>query len=471
MPDFVGIVLAAGQGTRMKSTKPKVLHEIAGRPLAAWTVQAALDAGASRCVVVVGHGREEVEATLRARFGERVQFAHQAEQLGTGHAVRCAVEAELQEGEGHAVVLYGDCPAIHPETLERLVAAAEGFPFALITASLANPKGYGRILRNDAGNVVGIREDKDCSAEERAIREVNPGLYAIELGFLREALGKLDANNAQGELYLTDLAEMAAGTPRGVVDVPGDMGELRGINDRWELSVVGRTLRERILERLARSGVGIVDPATTFVDADCEVEADATIAPGVHLRGRCVVRAGARIDVGCVLEDVEVAPGAWLKPYTVAAESQVGRDAQVGPFAHLRPKSDLGEGSKVGNFCETKKTRIGKGSKVNHLAYVGDGMIGERVNIGAGVIFCNYDGVQKHVTTLEDDVFIGSDSQLVAPVTIGAGAYVGSGSTITGDVPADALAIARVRKQTVKEGFASRLRERFAAAKKAKAEE
>ncbi|MBO6936480.1 MAG: bifunctional UDP-N-acetylglucosamine diphosphorylase/glucosamine-1-phosphate N-acetyltransferase GlmU [Deltaproteobacteria bacterium] len=462
MSDVVGVVLAAGMGTRMKSETPKVLHEVAGRSLVEWVVQAAMDAGASRCVVVVGHAKERVEETLRARFGDRVAFAVQKEQRGTGHATACALPAIVGH-EGHVLVLYGDCPLLPPALLKHTIETTGSADLGLVTARIADPSGYGRILRSD-GAVTAIREDRDCSPEEKAILEVNPGVYCIEAGFLREAVELLDDDNDQGELYLTDLVATAAARGR-VAAIEGDMATLRGVNDRWELAQVGQGMRARINEAFARAGVGIVDPATTYIDADCEIEPDATIHPGVHLRGKCRIEAGAVIDSGSVLTDVVVESGAVLLPYTVASESRIGPKASVGPFSHLRSKTDMGEGSKVGNFSETKKTVIGKGSKVNHLAYVGDGQIGEGVNVGAGVIFCNYDGVQKHTTTLEDGVFIGSDSQLVAPITVGKGAYVASGSTVTKDVPADALAVSRTR-QSNKEGYASRLRARFQAAKK-----
>ncbi|MEM9071078.1 MAG: bifunctional UDP-N-acetylglucosamine diphosphorylase/glucosamine-1-phosphate N-acetyltransferase GlmU [Myxococcota bacterium] len=463
--DVVAIVLAAGQGTRMKSALPKVLHRIAGRTLAAWSVQAAKDAGAKECVVVVGHAREQVEAELTTHFGSFVRFALQAEQKGTGHAVQCAL-TELTDFEGRLLILYGDCPAVPPKTLRSLLEQSAGRALGIVTSTLEDPTGYGRILRTD-GNVAAVREERDCSDEERRMKEVNPGIYAVATTFLRTAIQRLQGDNAQGELYLTDVVAMAAEEAK-VADVAGDMRLLQGVNDRWQLASCAEVLRARINESLARAGAGLVDPSTTSIDADCEVEPDATIEAGVHLRGRCVIRSGARIDVGCVLENVEVDAGAYLKPYTVAADSRIGPRAQVGPFAHLRPKSELGADTKVGNFCETKKTRLGEGSKVNHLAYVGDGVIGKGVNVGAGVIFCNYDGVQKHTTVLEDGAFVGSDSQLVAPVTVGEGAYVASGSTITKDVPKDALAIARHRKQENKEGYASKLRARFAAAKAAK---
>lgn len=453
----VGIVLAAGKGTRMKGDLPKVLHRIAGRSLVEWSVGAALDAGVDQCVVVVGHGRDEVSKALTERFGEKVRFAVQEQQLGTGHAVKCGLESVDAE---RVLVLYGDCPLIPSSTLASLLAQKGSV--GLVTGRLDEPTGYGRILRRD-GRVIAIREQKDCSADERAITEVNPGIYAFETAFLREAIAKLSTDNAQGELYLTDVVEMAT----DVADVLGDMTFLQGVNDRWQLADAAKVMRLRLNEGWARAGVGIVDPFSTFIDADCELEPDCTIQSGVHLRGRCSVGTGAVVDVGCVLQDVRVDAGAVLLPYTVATESSVGPRATVGPFSHLRPATELGPESKVGNFSETKKTKVGKGSKVNHLSYVGDGLIGEGVNVGAGVIFCNYDGVQKHVTVLKDGVFVGSDCQIVAPVTVGEGAYIASGSTITKDVPADALAIARTRGQTIKEGFASKLRARFGAAKTA----
>ncbi len=458
--ELVAIVLAAGQGTRMKSDRPKVLHEVAGRPMVAFAVEAAIRAGAKEVVVVVGHGREDVEAALGERFSSGVRIAVQAEQRGTGHAVRCAMPA-LEGWDGRVVILYGDCPLVPAQAIEALHAASRlsGGPLAMLTAELDDPTGYGRILRDGGGRVVAIREHRDCTGEERRIREVNPGIYAVDAAFLRGALDRLGSDNAQGELYLTDVVAMAA-EEGAVASVPWDMAVLRGVNDRWELAEADRGMRERILRAHAREGVTLRAPWATFIDADVRIEPDAVIEPGVVLRGRSVIGAGARVDVGCVLDNVTVAAGAWLKPYTVATDSAVGERAQTGPFSHLRPATDLGPDTRVGNFVETKKTRMGRGSKANHLAYLGDGQIGEDVNVGAGTIFCNYDGYQKHTTVLEDGAFVGSDSQIVAPVTIGKGAYVGTGTTVTRDVPADALAISRV-KQVNKEGYASRLRARL----------
>jgi bifunctional UDP-N-acetylglucosamine pyrophosphorylase/glucosamine-1-phosphate N-acetyltransferase len=454
------IILAAGEGTRMKSDLPKVLHEIAGRAMVSWAVKSAIDAGASRCVVVLGHGQHDVERELATRFGGRVSIVLQPERRGTGDAVRCAIEADGAL-EGRLAILYGDCPLIPARLLHDLVERSEkaGVDLGLVTAILPDPDGYGRIVRDSEGNVQRIVEDRDCSADERAIQEINPGLYAVRADFLRAAVTQLTPDNAQGQLYLTDVVELAARRGK-VVDLEGDMADLTGVNDQRDLAVAASTRRRRLAEELARSGVGVTDLDTLYVDAECRIEPGAKLGANVHLRGRCVVRTGAHIDVGCVLTNVIVERDARVLPYTVAADSTIGEGAQVGPFTHLRPETELGPRSKVGNFSETKKTVLGAGSKVNHLSYVGNGMIGKDVNIGAGTIFCNYDGEQKHTTVLEDGVFIGSDTQLIAPVTVKKGAYVASGTTVTRDVPEGALAVSRP-KQENKEGYAARLRARL----------
>ncbi len=462
---FVAVVLAAGQGTRMKSALPKVLHPLCGRELVAWPVRAALDAGAARVVVVVGHGREAVEAALARRFPEhsadgRVTTAVQEQQLGTGDAVRSALPALSDVADAdYVVVLCGDTPLLRHEAVSALLeAAAGGNKCAMLTGVVDDPTGYGRIVRGADGRVVAIREHKDASAAERAIREMNPGVYAVEKGFLVRSIAALDTKNAQGELYLTDVvARAAAEDAAGVAAHTWPMEDLHGVNDRHDLARAEALLRERINRAHGLRGVTLRDPASTYIEADVELAAEVTIEPGVVLRGRTQIGAGARIDVGCVLDDVIVAAGARLKPYTVAADSTIGERAQVGPFSHLRPKSTLGPDVHVGNFVETKATSLGARSKANHLAYLGDGVVGEDVNVGAGTIFCNYDGFQKHTTRLLDGAFIGSDSQLVAPVTVGKGAYVATGTTVTKDVPDDALAIGRT-KQENKLGYASRLR-------------
>jgi len=466
-PGSSAIVLAAGQGTRMKSDVPKVLHRLAGRPMIDYPLHAALDAGIERVIVVVGHGRDAVTATLSQRFDARVTMAVQNVQRGSGDAARVGLDALTQE-RGWVLIVNGDCPLIDATALRALLEAARGGsgPLALLTIRLSNPAGYGRIVRDAHGAVLAIREDRDCSVSEKEIAEVNPGVYAIELDFLRRTLHGLSASNAQGELYLTDLIAEAA-TAGGVTAVLASDLDPPGVNDRFELAVCEAVLRRRIARAHAVRGVTIRDPGATYIDADVRIGVDATIEPGVVLRGHTVVGDGAHVDVGCVLDDVVVAPHARLKPYTVATRSQIGERAQVGPFSHLRPGSELGPDVHLGNFVETKNTTMAAGAKANHLAYLGDGIIGERTNVGAGTIFCNYDGFQKHVTVLEDEVFVGSDSQLIAPVRVGRASYVASGTTVTKDVPADALAVSRVPQQN-KEGAAPRLRAKLRAAAEAR---
>ncbi|WP_437596161.1 bifunctional UDP-N-acetylglucosamine diphosphorylase/glucosamine-1-phosphate N-acetyltransferase GlmU [Sorangium sp. So ce590] len=465
---LTAVVLAAGQGTRMKSARPKVLHELCGRPMIHHVVDAALAAGASDVVVVVGHGRDEVSGYLDRAFGaqgKNVRTALQAEQRGTGDAVRCAMP-HLEATAEAVLILCGDTPLLDPEQLTQLRGALDGArdaPMAMLTARVADPTGYGRILRDGAGRVIGIREHKDASPEERAITEINPGVYLARGAFLERALAGLTTDNAQGELYLTDIVAQAAKAGGAAVVVARDAGSLVGINDRAQLAAAEEALYGRIADRLRRSGVTIRTSAR--VDAGVAVEPDAVIEHAAVLRGQTRIGAGARIDVGSVLTDVVVEAGATVKPYTVASQSSIGAGAQIGPFSHLRPDSQIEADAHIGNFVETKKTVVRKGAKANHLAYLGDGDIGEGANVGAGTIFCNYDGFRKHRTEIGPGAFIGSDSQIVAPVKIGAGAYVATGTTVTRDVPEDALAIGRV-KQENKEGYAAKLKARLKGAAK-----
>lgn len=463
------VVLAAGKGTRMKSELPKVLHQAAELPLLAWPMRAAQQAGIERFVVVVGFERERVESEVRAQAFDHVRFAFQAEQRGTGDAVRVALE-KLPDDTETVVVLNGDCPLLPSASLAALLDAKEksGASVALLTSTLDDAASYGRMIRNTAGHVVAIREFRDCAENERAIHEVNPGIYAFDVSFLRERIRELNTNNAQGELYLTDLVALAAehGT---VADAAWDTSDPLGVNDRYELSLVDDVLRARRNRELMESGVTMRSPSTISVGPEVIVEPDAVLEANVSLRGKTHVATGAHIDVGAVLSDTRVAAGAYVKPYTVASEAVIGEGTHVGPFAHLRPGTELGPECKVGNFVEIKKTKFGRGSKASHLSYLGDGQLGDGVNVGAGTIFCNYDGVNKHVTTLEDGVFIGSDSQLVAPVTVGKNAFVATGTTVTQNVPPDALAISRTRQQN-KEGYAAKLRQRFEAEKARRSE-
>ena len=457
------VILAAGQGTRMRSALPKVMHSICGLPLVHYGVQAAIDAGCGEIVVVVGHGRELVERYLAQAFaGLPVRTALQEQQRGTGDAARVGVAAAGTKTET-VLVFYGDVPLVSAEHL-RAVAGALVDPvmLAFATCVVDDPTGYGRVLRHD-GEVAEIREERDLrSDDERAVREINPGIYASSVGVLREALESLTSENAQGELYLTDVVSFASNAGERVATVPLDASVLSGVNDRDQLARVESAMHERIARRWRLAGCTVRDGAR--IDAAVEIEADATIEAGAVLRGRTRVGRGATVDVGCVLSNVSVGEGALLKPYSVASDSRIGARAQVGPFAHLRPDSDLGEEAHVGNFVETKKTRMGKGAKANHLAYLGDGSIGDGANVGAGTIFCNYDGFQKHRTVIEAGVFIGSDSQIVAPVTVGENAYVATGTTVTQDVPADSLAIGRARQEN-KVGYAPKLRARLREAK------
>jgi bifunctional UDP-N-acetylglucosamine pyrophosphorylase / glucosamine-1-phosphate N-acetyltransferase len=459
MPDLEAVVLAAGQGKRMKSALPKILFSAAGRPLVHYPVQAALAAGAARVVVVVSPAiREAVSSYLLAAFGsDRVATALQAEPRGTGDAARAGLE---QVTGDRALVLCGDTPLLDARDLEGLGRALGDRRLALMTCDLEDPSGYGRVLRDPDGRVQEIREDRDLASDaERAVREINAGVYAGRTDFLRDAIGRLEPNNAQGELYLTDVVAIAG----DAVALRGRREVLVGINDRSELARAEELLFAAIAARHGNSGVSVRGDAR--IDDTVAIEPDAAIEPGVRLRGKTLIRRGATIDVGAVITDSEIGEQAWIKPYSVVTESRVGHAAQIGPFAHLRPGSVIDEEAHIGNFVETKKTRVRRGAKANHLAYLGDGDVGERANVGAGTIFCNYDGFKKHTTVIGEGAFIGSDSQLVAPVRIGNNAYVATGTTVTRDVPDEALAVGRARQEN-KPGYAPRLRARLAAPKK-----
>ncbi|MCW5832845.1 MAG: bifunctional UDP-N-acetylglucosamine diphosphorylase/glucosamine-1-phosphate N-acetyltransferase GlmU [Labilithrix sp.] len=473
------VILAAGQGTRMKSGLPKVLHPVAGKPLVHYAVRAALEAGCGEVVVVVGHGREAVEAYLAKAFGAsgekpewagRVKTAVQTEQRGTGDAAKAGLSGVRAEAE-RVLLFYGDVPMLAADDVAAVARALDedgAATLAIATCTTEDPFGYGRVIRDARGQVVEIREQRDLKSDlERAIKEWNPGIYAATRRFFEDALASLEPNNAQGEYYLTDIVRFAAGRGDRVAAVSSNPDVMDGVNDRAQLALADRAMCERILKRHRLSGITIRDGAR--VEDGVEIGADAVVESFAVLRGRTRVGAGAVVDVGCVLTNADVGEGVALKPYSVVTDSVVRARAQVGPFSHLRPESDVGEEAHVGNFVETKKTKLDRGAKANHLAYLGDGFVGEGANVGAGTIFCNYDGFQKHVTRIGKGAFIGSDSQLVAPVTIGDGAYVGTGTTVTKDVPADALAIGRA-KQENKEGYAARLRGRLKAQKEAAAQ-
>jgi bifunctional UDP-N-acetylglucosamine pyrophosphorylase/glucosamine-1-phosphate N-acetyltransferase len=444
------VILAAGLGTRMRSKKAKVLHAAAGWPLCAYPVAIARGFG-GRVVLVAGHQHEDVARSVRARFGEDgIDVVLQEKQLGTGHAVAQARPVLAAVG-GRVVILYGDAPLCTESTIRRLIEAQAGRDLSLLTARMPDPHGYGRIIRDGSGRLLRVVEEKDCTDTERRLHEINAGLYVADAEFLWGMIGELSNQNAQSELYLTDLAAMAAA--RGeVATVEAPVEEILGVNDREELARAERILYRRRASAAMKAGVTMHDPDSVLIGPDVRLGADVELGRGVELHGKVEIADGARIDTGCVLRDVTVAAGAHLKPYCVATESVIGESAELGPFAHLRPGSDVGAGAHVGNFVETKKTRLGAGAKANHLSYLGDADIGARVNVGAGTITCNYDGENKFKTVIEEGAFIGSDSQLVAPVTVGRGAYVGSGTTVVKDVPPGALALSRT-EQLNKEGW------------------
>ncbi|MBN8469469.1 bifunctional UDP-N-acetylglucosamine diphosphorylase/glucosamine-1-phosphate N-acetyltransferase GlmU [Corallococcus exiguus] len=452
MTALAAVVLCAGKGTRMKSEKAKVLHPILGRPLCAYPLKRALELGATHVVPVVGHQAAEVEKSIRSHFPDApLRFALQKEQKGTADAVKAAQDA-LKGHDGRVLILYGDVPLLRKETLQSLLAAhdAAGGVLALVSTTLEDPTGYGRVIR-EAGKVARIVEHKDCTPEQRAVKECNAGIYSVDAAFLWKALAEIKPVNAQGEYYLTDLVEMAAKLgPVGAVDA--DATETAGVNDKVELAARARVLQQRINEAHMRAGVSIQDPATAYIEEGITIGTDTEIGPSVSLMAGTVIGKNVTIGQGSVLTASHVADGTHIKPYSVLEEARVGERCIIGPFSRLRPATELAEEVHLGNFVETKKARIGKGSKANHLTYLGDANIGAGCNIGAGTITCNYDGVNKHLTELGDGVFIGSDSQLVAPVKVGDGGYVGAGTTVTKNVPPGSLAVSRA-PQVVKEGW------------------
>jgi bifunctional UDP-N-acetylglucosamine pyrophosphorylase / glucosamine-1-phosphate N-acetyltransferase len=465
--DLHVVILAAGKGTRMKSARPKVLHALAGRPLIEHVLRTVDQLQAASTVLVIGHGADEVRSTLAVRSDLR--FVVQAPQLGTGHALLQA-QPVLAGRAGTVLLLYADVPLLEASTLRRLIAAHDGAraQATVLTAMLDDPYGYGRIVRDGSGRILRIVEERDASTEERRIREVNSGIYAFALGPLFGALRGLATDNAQGEYYLTDLVSAYRQRQLKVETVVLDRAdELKGVNSRVDLSDLGRILRSRKNRAVQLGGASLDDPDTTYIEEDVTIGEDTVIGPGVMLEGRTTIGARCRIHAGARLTNATIADDVTILDRSIVVDSTVATGAIVGPFAHVRPQSEIGEQARVGNFVELKKTTLGRRSKANHLAYLGDATIGDDVNVGAGTITCNYDGVHKSKTVLEDGVFIGSDTQLIAPVRVGRGAYVAAGSSITDDVPADALAIARGRQQN-KAGWAATRRAELAAAAKRK---
>jgi bifunctional UDP-N-acetylglucosamine pyrophosphorylase/glucosamine-1-phosphate N-acetyltransferase len=446
--DLAAIVLAAGKGTWMRTRRAKVLHEVCGRPLVYYPVKRALEAGASPVVVVVGHQGEEVRRALETHLpGAPLRFARQERQLGTAHAVASARPA-LRGYRGPILILSGDTPLLTAWTLESVLAARTSpGSLAFATMVLENPEGYGRVVHSPEKGPALIVEEKDATAEERQIKEVNAGLYATDAEFLWKTLSRVDARNAQREFYLTDLVALAAEGP-GAVAVRVSPVEASGVNDQEELSLAARALTRRIAQSLMDAGVTIEDPERFDADEGVEVGPDTVVEPSVRLRGATRVGPGCRIGQGSILASTVVGAGVEIRPYTVTDRARIEDGCVVGPFSRLRPETVLAEGAHVGNFVELKKTRLGRGSKANHLTYLGDATVGSQVNVGCGTVTCNYDGERKHPTTIGDGVFVGSDSILVAPIRIGKGAYVAAGSTLTESVPAGSLALGRARQVT-----------------------
>lgn len=458
MTQIATVILAAGQGTRMRSKLPKVLHPLAGQAMATYPLQVAEKVGSTQTVVVVGHGAEAVKGALRP-FG--VNFVLQEQQLGTGHALLMARDA-LDGFTGTLLLLCGDVPLLREETVRALLEQhqRQQATVSVLTANMDNPYGYGRIVRR-GDEVVRIVEEKDATPAERELTEINTGIYAFEAPAIFELLENVDRDNAQGEYYLTDsvAAAQAAGLRVGACIVD-DPREAMGINDRVQLAEAEAIMRRRINRSLMRSGVTIIDPEATYIDATVEIGTDSVIHPGSSLRGDCNIGSDCSIGPHTVVTDSCLADRVNIKAGCVVSDAKIGSDTDVGPMAHLRPGTVLAGENKIGNFVETKKAEVGFGSKASHLTYLGDCELGKGVNIGCGTITCNYDGVNKHRTVIEDDVFVGSDTQFVAPVTIGRNSLIGAGSTITKDVPADALAITRAEQKNIA-GWAKRKRKKL----------
>lgn len=439
------VVLAAGKGTRMYSAKPKVLHELAGRSLLQHTLDTAAAINASAIHIVIGH---EAELIRKSLDGQAVNFALQEKQLGTAHAVHQSLPS--LDNDAIALVLYGDVPLIQAETLLKLLAPLDADSMGVLTCMMADPTGLGRIIRDANGKILSIVEEKDASAEQKLIKEINTGIMAIPVKRLHEWLPKISTNNAQGEYYLTDIIEIALANNCNVFTSScSDQVEATGVNNRVQLAELERHFQKREAQRLMLSGVTLRDPSRLDIRGKIIVARDVEIDINVILEGNVSIASDVQIGPNCVLKNCSIGDGTVIAANTVIEDAVIGKDCNIGPFARIRPGTVLDEEAKIGNFVEVKKSRIGKHSKVNHLSYVGDSTLGQDVNVGAGTITCNYDGVNKYKTLIGDNVFIGSNTALVAPVSIAAGATIGAGSVITKNVEADQLAIARGRQANI----------------------
>jgi len=454
---LAAVILAAGIGIRMKSAIPKVLHPVLGRPMLGYVLDAVSGLSPERSVVVVGHGAEDVKEV----FGtEDVSYAYQKEQLGTGHAANCA-RSELAKFKGTVLIINGDFPLVTSKSLKKLIRIHQtsGSELSVLTANVDDPSGYGRVVRDSNGDVDRIVEEKDAALEQRRISEINSGTYLVDSTVLWPLLKALKTKNKQGEYYLTDILEIARRRSLKVAGiVVPDSSEILGVNDRAQLSQIEHIMKTRVNGSLMKSGVTIIDPDATYISPDAHIGRDSIIYPGTHIYGRTNIGRNSTIGPHVWIEDAEIGSGVTVKASCYITNASISDEVTVGPFAHLRPDARILRGAKIGNFVEIKKSTVGTGSKVPHLSYVGDAVLGKGVNIGAGTITCNYDGFNKHETLISDDVFIGSDTMLVAPVKVGRGAVTGAGSTITKDVPEGALAISRAR-QTVIENWKKKPRE------------
>jgi len=438
------LILAAGQGKRMRSRLPKVLHPLGGRPLLAHVIETARVLGPVKIFVVHGHGAEQVREAFRS---ENIEWVLQAEQLGTAHAVMQAMSRVSADAD--VLLLYGDVPLVRVATLKRLLQAA-GDGLALLTADLDDPAAYGRVLRDGAGHVKRVVETRDATPEERMIREINAGFYALSARRLAAWLKRIDNRNVQKEYYLTDLVGLAVGEGTPVTAVKAEApSEVAGVNSKGELAQLERHYQKLVAEKLLESGVTLADPARIDVRGELVCGADVSIDVNCVFVGRVELGDGVRVGANCILRNVKVAAGTEVLPFCHLEDSAIGERCRLGPYARLRPGAELAEDVHIGNFVEVKASRLGAGAKANHLTYLGDTDVGARVNVGAGTITCNYDGVAKHRTVIEDDCFIGSDATLVAPVRIARGSYIGAGSTINEDTPPGQLTIARARQVSI----------------------
>jgi bifunctional UDP-N-acetylglucosamine pyrophosphorylase/glucosamine-1-phosphate N-acetyltransferase len=436
------LILAAGKGTRMKSDLVKVLHPVAGTPMLSYSLDLSRNLKPSRLVVVVGFQADLVQERFKA---EDITFALQKEQLGTGHAVLSAGPA-LQGFRGIVLILSGDVPLLAEGTVKNFLQSHQKrqATLSVITVELENPRGYGRVFRNADGSLLRITEDKDLKPGEERVREINTGIYCVDADFLFSALSHVTPQNAQKEYYLTDIVGQASAEKKKVFPfLVKDPLEVMGINTRVELAKANQAMKKKIAEQHMLDGVTLIDPETTYIDRDVKIGRDSVIYPNCYLLGKTSLGMGCLVESGCKLADTQAGNQVTIKVSSVITESILEDHVEVGPFAHLRPQNVLREGSKIGNFVEVKKSVIGKGTKANHLSYIGDATLGEKINVGAGTITCNYDGKKKHPTVIENGVFIGSNTALVAPIKIERNAVIGAGSTITKEVPADTLAVAR----------------------------